>query len=153
MEHLNEKPLCLVEQRYLDACQSALNDIFTMVPVQSDAELWNRSEQKEISLIVAGSAILGEKPAGLLKGIAAIHPSSVLLFLAEKETTDYMIELVNSVNRIRIVQSTQHEAGLRRAGADSFSLYLDGRRKDKLIEELTLENEQYEFMLRQSLLS
>ncbi len=153
MEYLNEKPVCIVEKRFLSACKEAMSDIFTIFPVSSSAELWKHSEQKSISLIVSSKNLLGEKPFGLLKGLAALHSSAVLLFLSQNENADYLIPMVNSVNRIRIVTNAQYDAGLRRAGADAFSLFLESRRKDKLIEELTSENEQYEFMLRQSLLS
>lgn len=153
MEVLTERPNCALSRSLLENCGEYLADIFELMPYDSSDELWSLCETHQIHLMITQRADLGARYRGLLKGIHVLHPEMVHLFMFEGDDCDALIEVVNLSNHIRIVKESQLEAGVRRAAADAFSLFLTATRKDRKIEELSLENEQYEFMLRQSLLS
>lgn len=153
METLTERPNCAISRSLLEVCGAFLSDIYTLLPYDNSDQLWSLCETNSVQLMITKRSDLGARPRGLLKGIHVLHPEMVHLFLFNGTDCDELIEIVNLSNRIRVVKEKQLEAGVRYAAADAFSLFLLATRKDRQIEELSLENEQYEFMLRQSLLS
>lgn len=145
-------PVCLVPAVLAPQLKPQLEDLFSVQVFDAAEEAWCMAEEGPVDLIVTGERIVTDNLKGLLTGLKVLHPEMIHLHIVEMPDTSGLIDLINVSSRMRVVRSTELEEGVKAAGADVFSMIISSQKKDELIEKLKLENEQFEFMLRQSLL-
>ena len=127
--------------------------LFDVRVYKTAEEAWTIFEQNKVSLFISNQAFIQSAPGGFLKAITATQLNLVHLH----KYTDFVIEdieaVVNNSASVFITNETQFEARLQQSIETAMSIYLNLAEDEKLREELIEQNQQYEFMLRQSLLS
>lgn len=116
-------------------------------------EAWSIAEREPVALLVSDSNAVGKGLFGLLTGLRLMLPDLIHLHLYDPEKMGDLVALVNRSGVIRLVDINRCEEALAGACSDALAVHRFHLRKDEEIQRLREANEQYEFMLRQSLLS
>lgn len=145
-------PVCLLPSVIAPQVVHQLDDLFAVQQFDTAEEAWTLAEEGAVDLLITGERIVTDNLKGLLTGLKVLHPEMIHLHLVDSPGVLDLIDLVNISARMRIVHVNDLQHGIKAAGADVFSMIIASQKKDELIEKLKLENEQFEFMLRQSLL-
>ena len=116
-------------------------------------DAWQLAESENVSLFISTEKFISKAPAGLITALCGLHPEMVHLFLYSTISTEALATVVNDSCRIHLAQASAPKEALIYAAHAAMNIYLKGAEKSQLIHELQEQNEQYEFMLRQSLLS
>lgn len=122
--------------------------------IYSDAgKIWAHAEKKDFCALLISMSFIAQGNQSLISAIRAVHENMVICLIQDMEDISILIDVVNQSGHIRICREADLRTGLHSAIADAIMMSMEIDKKDKLIEALQLENEQYEFMLRHSLLS
>lgn len=117
------------------------------------SSIWANAEKKDFSTLVIAMSFIQNANHSLIPAIRALHQDMVVCLIQDIDDINMLVDIVNQCGAIRICRQDEISKGVSAAIADSIMLGMERDKKDKLIAALTLENEQYEFMLRHSLLS
>ena len=127
--------------------------LFDVRVYKSAEEAWAIFEKENVSLFISNQAFIQNSPSGFLPAIT----SSQLHLVHLHRYADFSIEdieaVVNNSASVFITNESQFQTRLTTAVETAMNLYLSAAEDEKLREELIEQNQQYEFMLRQSLLS
>ncbi|WP_306642134.1 hypothetical protein [Sanyastnella coralliicola] len=147
------KPHCLYPRSVEESVPSTMCELFDVSFYSNFEEAWNFAENNEIGLLITLFDRTQTGFKALLNGMKVMHPDLIHLLVADDITAEELIAVVNVSARIRVINSQDLERELSKAGADCYSLYLSGSRKDRHILALTEENQNYESLLREHYLS
>lgn len=147
------RPICVVPKRLhalFGQLEQAQLDIRSYEELQ---EAWSIAEREAVALLVSDSDAVNKGLFGLLTGLRLILPDVIHLHLYDPSKMGDLVSLVNRSGVIRLVDINRCEEALAGACSDALAVHQFHVRKDEEIQRLREANEQYEFMLRQSLLS
>ena len=147
------KPVCLFPSRLQHVLPATLSELFQVEFYDDIAAAWRIAEVNDTRLFISIHEEARTQYHSILCGLHALHPDMVHLMVADQLDASELVAIINLSGRIRVCHNNDLERELSRTGADCYALYLASSRKDRQIEALTEANEQYEFMLRHSLLS
>ncbi|MFT4682975.1 MAG: hypothetical protein ACJAU0_000371 [Flavobacteriales bacterium] len=116
-------------------------------------DAWCLAEKEHISLFISYEKFILGSPAGFIPALFGLHPELVHLFFYSDITVEELATLVNASSNIHLATINAPKKALLKAADEAMESYLKGAQKSQIITELTEQNEQYEFMLRQSMLS
>lgn len=127
--------------------------LFDVRVYKTAEEAWAIFEKERVSLFISHQSFIQSAPGGFLTAITASQLNLVHLH----RYTDFSIEdiesVVNNSASVFITNEAQFKTRLQQAIENAMNLFLSLAEDEKLREELIEQNQQYEFMLRQSLLS
>jgi len=124
---------------------------FNVVTYRTPEEAWNIAENRLVDVFVSVQSANNQSVDDVVLGILALQPATthVHVFTA----LEHVVELVNKSSLVRLIPMQKVDAQLMSFCAElAHSSQLRVSVANDL-ERLREENEQYEFMLRQSLLS
>lgn len=116
-------------------------------------EAWCLAEKEKISLFISHDKFILGSPAGFISALYGLHEELVHLLFYSEIGTEELATIVNASPNIHLANINVPKEALLKVANDAMEKYLQGAQKSQLIADLTEQNEQYEFMLRQSLLS
>lgn len=122
------------------------------VVYSSPEEVWFSAEKKEAIVWVVSSSFITNNKVSFLQAIRALHEQMVICLVDDLGDIQVLTNIVNACAFIRICSVNDLQDTLNASLADALLLHMEIQKKERLIAALQLENEQYEFMLRQSLL-
>jgi hypothetical protein len=130
-----------------------LPGVVEKITYSESSVIWSHAEKKDFCTLVVSMSFIQNGNHALIPAIRAIHEQMVVCLIQDVEDVQLLIDIVNQCGAIRICRQDEISKNVNAAIADSIIVAIENEKKDKLIAALTLENEQYEFMLRHSLLS
>ena len=126
---------------------------FQLLVYRSTDEAWRFAEQHETALFISDDRIGHGVLCGWVSGLTLLSPDFVHIHVHERLDTATLSTIVNRAGVVRLINRHQLHDKLGGLCADALMAYLRNRRKDNEMARLREQNEQFEFMLRQSLLS
>lgn len=124
---------------------------FNVVTYTTPEEAWNFAENSLVDVFVSMQDANNHGVDDVIFGILALHPATthVHVFTA----LEHLVDLVNKSSLVRLIPMQKVEALLMPYCAELAQCAQVRASVANDLERLREENEQYEFMLRQSLLS
>ncbi|MBI1266869.1 MAG: hypothetical protein GC193_05500 [Cryomorphaceae bacterium] len=130
-----------------------LPEVVGKITYSESSDIWAFAEKKDFCVLVVSMSFIQNGNHSLIPAIRAIHGQMVVCLVQDIDDISKLVDIVNQCGAIRICRKEEISKSVSAAVTDSILVAMENDRKDKLIASLTLENEQYEFMLRHSLLS
>lgn len=124
---------------------------FHVVTYASVEEAWSAADSQPIDVFVSQQSNDGNAGLSLIVGILALQPSAAHIHIFD--STEHVVTLANKSAHIRLVPAQDVQLQLLTFCVELAQIVLLRQATSNDIERLREENEQYEFMLRQSLLS
>lgn len=146
-------PICVVPDRLIHLYGDQERKRFDIRSYSELYEAWSLAEREPVALFISDSKAMGEGLFGLLTGLRLLQPDLIHVHVYQTSNPEDLVTLVNRSGVLRLVPADRAEEALSSACADALTVHLYNLRKDQEIERLRESNEQFEFMLRQSLLS
>lgn len=146
-------PILLVHESMIPHFSGHSIDALGIITYISPSDAWTIAEQHEIAIFVSSHGMDFRVLVGLLSGMQILSPEMVHLHVYRKEDADELITLVNRSGVVRLLNSENLDADFVAFCTDALAAYLRTVQTRKELEELREVNEQYELMLRHSLLS
>lgn len=144
---------CLIPAEFEHDVDHSCRDRIDFIPYQSLSEAWGFAEKHTVSLFVSHPADDFRSVVGFLGAMQVLCPEVVHIHVYKHRPTEELIALVNKSGIVRLLPSEQFSMRFDSVCADAVSAFDRAARHLNEIARLREENEQFEFMLRQSLLS
>ncbi len=144
---------CLLPQEFEPTIDHACRERVDFIPYRTLHDAWNLAEKQSISLFVSHPADDFRSVVGFLGALQVLCPDAVHIHVYKNRPAEELIALVNKSGVVRLLPSEQFETRFGAVCADAVTAFDRSARHLNEIARLREENEQFEFMLRQSLLS
>jgi hypothetical protein len=146
-------PICLIPVDYVAFLSTDELERFEFLTYSDAPQAWKFAEQNEIACFVSDHRLNQEVLCGLLSALQLLSPDFVHLHAYRIQSVASLLSVINRAGAVRLIPVEELESRFPGFLADALLVWMRNRRKDQKIAELIQSNEQYEFMLRQSLLS
>lgn len=144
---------CLIPIEFELAVDSSCRDRIDFIPYRTLTDAWSIAENQSIALFVSHPADDFRSVVGFLGALQVLSPEVVHIHVYKHRPTEELIALVNKSGIVRLLPSEQFSARFDGVCADAVVAFDRTAHHLNEIARLREANEQFEFMLRQSLLS
>lgn len=146
-------PICLIPADFVSVLSTDELERFEFKTYTDGPTAWKVAEQFDIACFISDHRFTKELLCGLLSGLQIMSPDFVHIHVFQTRQLTDVLSVINRAGAIRLIAHEELREQIPGFLADAFMVWMRNRRKDQQIAELRESNEQYEFMLRQSLLS
>lgn len=146
-------PICLIPADYVAFLSTDELERFEFLTYTDAPQAWKFAEQNEIACFVSDHRLNREVLCGLLSALQLLSPDFVHIHAYETSSLAALLSVVNRAGAVRLIPVGELSDRFQGFLADALLVWMRNRRKDQQIAQLLESNAQYEFMLRQSLLS
>lgn len=146
-------PICLIPFDYVAFLSTDELERFEFLTYTDAPEAWKFAEQNEIACFVSDHRLNRDVLCGLLSALQLLSPDFVHIHAYESGGVSGLLSVINRAGVVRLIPVVQLAELFQGFLADALLVWMRNRRKDDQIAQLLESNAQYEFMLRQSLLS
>lgn len=146
-------PICLIPADYVAFLSTDELERFEFLTYTDAPQAWKFAEQNEIACFVSDHRLNHEVLCGLLSALQLLSPDFVHIHAYTASAMTALLSVVNRAGAVRLIPVGELSDRFQGFLADALLVWMRNRRKDQQIEQLLESNAQYEFMLRQSLLS
>lgn len=150
--HTNALPVCILPAAFANELSADDSARFELLTYESPNEAWRLAEQHETAVFISDDRLGHGVLCGLLSGLQILSPDVVHIHVHERIDTATLSSIVNRAGVVRLLERSRIDQ-LGGLCCDALMNHLRNIRKDQEIARLREMNEQFEFMLRQSLLS
>jgi DNA-binding NtrC family response regulator len=154
---MNKKRISLL---YLDANKAALEAFdhnmkshFNIVLASTPIDAYNVLRESHIDLVISAKEIPEMDGISFLETIAKDFPKVGRILCSEEGSWEEMIAAVNRGKVSKILPSPLNYGEIKQSIQDAATQLMVSLEKDHLLEQLERQNQQFEFILRQRLLS
>lgn len=144
---------CLIPVEFEHQISPACHDRVDFVSYRTLTDAWSMAEKQSVSMFVSHPADDFRSVVGFLGALQVLSPEAIHIHVYKNRPAEELIALVNKSGVVRLLPTEQFEGRFERVCADAITAFERTARHLKEIAKLREENEQFEFMLRQSLLS
>lgn len=145
---------------YLDANEVALeafvhnmNSHFHVVVASTPIDAYNVLREEHIDLVISAKEMPEMDGISFLETIAKDFPKVGRILSSEEGSWEEMIAAVNRGKVSKILRSPFNYGEIKQSIQDAATQLMVSLEKDHLLEQLERQNQQFEFILRQRLLS
>lgn len=146
-------PICLIPADLVSVLSTDELERFEFKTYVDAPTAWKIAEQHDVACFISDLRFTKELLCGLLSGLQIMSPDFVHIHVFQTRQLSDVLSVINRAGTIRMIAQDEVPEQLPGFLADAFMVWMRNRRKDQQIAELRESNQQYEFMLRQSLLS
>ncbi len=145
---------------YLDANKASLesfdhnmNSHFNVVLASTPIDAYNVLREEHIDLVISAKEMPEMDGIAFLETIAKDFPKVGRILSSEAGSWEELIAAVNRGKVSKILRSPFNYNEIKQSIQDAASQIMASLEKDQLLEQLERQNQQFEFILRQRLLS
>lgn len=145
------RPTLLVPSAYHHLVSGDDRIRFHVVTYATAEEAWSAADSQPIDVFVSQQSTVGNAGFSVIVGILSLQPSAAHIHIFD--SIEHVVALVNKSTHVRLIPAQFAQEQLLQYCIELAQIVLTRQAASNDIERLRVENEQYEFMLRQSLLS
>lgn len=145
------RPTLLMPFAYQNLLSATDRIRFNVVTYSSAEEAWCAAESKPVDVFVSQQLSNNYADFSVILGILVLQSSAAHVHIFD--STEHVVALVNKSSLIRLIPSHDADDQLVLLCVEMAQMLYDQQAAANDMQRLREENEQYEFMLRQSLLS
>ncbi len=144
---------CLIPENFHALVKDAEINCIDFVAYRSLPDAWNIAEDKSPDIFISHPEDDYSAVLDMLGAFRVICPNALHIHIYENRTAEELIDLVNKSYAVRLLPLDKVEQGLLQCCSDVVDIFERMGLQHLELARLKEENEQFEFMLRQSLLS
>src|ERR1700758_5653621 len=141
------------EENNLNAFKASFRRFFNIYTALSATEATTILSTNEIHVLITDQRMPGTLGTELLAQVVKKYPDQIRILLTGFSDIDAIKDAINRGQIYHYLQKPWNDAELKETIESAFKIYDLKKQQQKLNEQLTLVNEQLEFMLRQKLIS
>ena len=141
------------EENNLNAFKASFRRFFNIYTALSATEATTILSTNEIHVLITDQRMPGTLGTELLAQVVKKYPDQIRILLTGFSDIDAIKDAINRGQIYHYLQKPWDDAELKETIESAFKIYDLKKQQQKLNEQLTLVNEQLEFMLRQKLIS
>jgi len=141
------------EENNLIAFKASFRRHFSIFTAQSAEDAKNILSANQIHVLITDQRMPGTLGTELLAQVVKEYPDQIRILLTGFSDIDAIKDAVNRGQIYHYLQKPWNDTELKETIESAYKVYDLKQQQKKLNEQLTLVNEQLEFMLRQKLLS
>ena len=141
------------EENNLNAFKASFRRHFNIYTALSAIEATTILNANEIHVLITDQRMPGTLGTELLAQVVKDYPDQIRILLTGFSDIDAIKDAINRGQIYHYLQKPWNDVELKETIESAFKVYDLKKKQQKLNEQLTLVNEQLEFMLRQKLLS
>lgn len=141
------------EENNLNAFKASFRRYFNIHTALSAAEATAILSANEIHVLITDQRMPGTLGTELLAQVVKDYPDQIRILLTGFSDIDAIKDAINRGQIYHYLQKPWNDVELKETIESAFKVYDLKKKQQKLNEQLTVVNEQLEFMLRQKLLS
>ena len=141
------------EENNLNAFKASFRRFFNIYTALSATEATIILSTNEIHVLITDQRMPGTLGTELLAQVVKKYPDQIRILLTGFSDIDAIKDAINRGQIYHYLQKPWDDAELKETIESAFKIYDLKKQQQKLNEQLTLVNEQLEFMLRQKLIS
>ncbi len=152
----SERPKVLFlddDKANLDAFKANFRDQFDVFLAQNPVEAYNIVQQEQIEVVITDHNMPSMTGLEFLESIAQSHPEVPRILITGYTELVSVVEAVNKGKVFRIITKPFNLPEIKSMVLEAWVQFRLALEKDKTIRQLTRQNQQFEFILRQRLLS
>lgn len=152
----NEKPRVLYiddDQANLDSFKANFRDQFLVFTSTTPVQAYNMVGEENIQIVIADHNMPAMSGVEFLESISNDYPSVQRILLTGYSELVPVVEAVNKGKVFRILTKPFNMKEISKMVVEAWSQFKDGLEQEQLIHQLKRQNAQFEFILRQRLLS
>lgn len=150
------KPVVLYlddDQRNLDSFKANLRDQFDIHTASNPIEAYNLLHEKDIEMIITDQRMPSMNGTEFLETMAKEFPDVQRMLLTGVADWKAVVEAVNKGKVSKIITKPLNFSEVRTAITECIEQFRNSLERENLIKTLQKQNQQFEFILRQRLLS
>lgn len=141
------------EENNLNAFKASFRRYFNIYTAISATEATAILNANQIHVLITDQRMPGTLGTELLAQVVKEYPNQIRILLTGFSDIDAIKDAINRGQIYHYLQKPWNDVELKETIESAFKIYDLKQKQQKLNEQLTLVNEQLEFMLRQKLLS
>ncbi len=147
------RPVCLIPEQFVHFLGSDERTRFQLMAFTELPQAWAMAEQHDVALFISDSSMDEAALCGLASGLQLLCEDAVHIHVFSNGYGRDLVTLTNRASTIRLLAAREAEDQLSLLCNEALVLYLKKVKTKQEMASLREINEQYEFMLRQHLLS
>jgi DNA-binding NtrC family response regulator len=153
---LSERPRVLYlddDKANLDSFKANFRDFFDVYLAENPVDAYNLIEKEKIEIVVTDHNMPSMTGVEFLESISNDYPEVQRILLTGYTELVSVVEAVNKGKVFRVITKPFNMKEIRSMVAEAWQQFRNAMDKEKMIRQLTRQNQQFEFILRQRLLS
>lgn len=141
------------DRENLDSFKANFRKEFTIITVESPIDAYRVMQEGGVDIVVADQNMPSMSGLEFLETVASDFPEVQRILITAYAELISVVEAVNKGKIYRVITKPFNSEDVGGILKETYSMLLSKFEKDKLIDSLKRQNQQFEFLLRQRLLS